>query len=84
MNDIKSNYHGFVFNVGNAPFPSAYGFLDVMYFSGALFSPSSKGVILQKFYIWNTGKVYTRCYASNYDNDPVWTPWISPLYESEN
>lgn len=76
-NNIKTNFHKFVFNLSNLP--EVYGFLDVSHFSGSGFSPSSSGVIRQHFTGWNSGKEYTRCFYGN-----TWTPWVSANYKSKS
>lgn len=74
VNNIKTNFHKFVYNMQNTP--ESYGFLDVSKFDGSGFSPSVKGVIRQRFTGWNTGNEYTRCFYSD-----KWTPWISDVWK---
>lgn len=70
-NNIKRNYHKFVYNMHNLP--ELYGFLDVYMFDGAGFSPDMSGaceVIRQIFTGWNTGNTFVRTWQKD-----TWTIW---------
>ena len=69
-NDIKGNFHEFVFNMQNTP--PGYGFLDVSYFNGSGFLPSEGGVVKQLFTNWSTGQMFTRMYIAN---PGTWSSW---------
>lgn len=70
-NNIKRNYHKFVYNMHNLP--EIYGFLDVYMFDGTGFSPDMSGaceVIRQIFTEWNTGNTFVRTWQKD-----TWTIW---------
>lgn len=75
-NDITREFHEFVFNMNNIPSSdSGYGFLDVSTTNGIGFSPSSQGVVLQKFYGYSSGRMFYRTRR----NGTTWSNWLCPF-----
>lgn len=75
-NDITREFHEFVFNMKNIPSSdSGYGFLDVSTTNGSGFTPSSQGVILQKFYGYSSGRMFYRTRR----NGTTWSNWLCPF-----
>lgn len=78
-NELKTNFHRFVFNMTNTPTP--YGFLDVTYFDGTEFTPATPetgGVVRQRFTTWVTGNEYIRCWQNG-----LWSDWNQTLTPSD-
>ena len=72
LNNYVTEYHGFVYNCENSPIAHDYGFLDVSFFDGTGFLPSTPdkgGVVLQKF-SRTDNCVFTRTRVAN-----VWSEW---------
>lgn len=81
VNNYKTEFHGFVFNINNIPtFNNGdnYGFLDVSWFNGVGFSPSDTGVVLQRFTNYATGRVYVRAYVSG-----SWKAWKQLAFDED-
>ena len=72
LNNYVTEYHGFIYNCENSPIANDYGFLDVSFFDGTGFLPSTPdkgGVVLQKF-SRRDNSVFTRMRYAN-----VWSDW---------
>ena len=72
LNNYVTEYHGFIYNCDNSPIAHDYGFLDVSFFDGTGFLPSTPdkgGVVLQKF-SRTDNCVFTRMRYAN-----VWSDW---------
>ena len=72
LNNYVTEYHGFIYNCDNSPSAHDYGFLDVSFFDGTGFVPSTPdkgGVVLQKFSRIDNC-VFTRMRYAN-----VWSGW---------
>lgn len=74
LNDFKTEYQGFVFNMTNKPSACSYGFLNVDYFDGTGFAPASEGVVRQTYMDWQKADL---CFVRFYTvDDDTWTNWI--------
>ena len=76
VDDITYEGHYFVIFGTNIPSGCSHGFLDVDYFDGTNFSPSScdsfEKVIKQTFRSWDTNDIYVRTYKSC---EKTWINW---------
>nr|WP_303243956.1 pyocin knob domain-containing protein [uncultured Cellulosilyticum sp.] len=72
-NDIKETGIRFVFNVEHIPSGYSYGMLETFNLEASGFSPSNKGVVIQRFTDWYSGYVFTRAYRQE-----SWSEWNCP------
>lgn len=72
-NDIKETGIRFVFNVAHIPSGYSYGMLETFNLEASGFSPSNKGVVIQRFTDWYSGYVFTRAYRQE-----SWSEWNCP------
>ena len=79
LNDYKTESKRlFVFNCKNAPNTTTFGFLEVIFFQGDDFYRG--GYVLQKFYDYLAGLLYTRTYSIIND---TWSNWIKYTTSSQ-